>query len=169
VTAVDRAATRLQRLRENLARCQLTAEVVEADGTKFKPDQKFDGVLIDAPCSSTGTIRRHPDVAWSKQPDDITALSGLQDRLIEAGLDLVAPGGQLIFSTCSLQSAEGIERIERILERKPQWVRAPIRPDELFGLNELITPQGDLRALPNHLRSLGGLDGFFAARLVRVS
>jgi len=169
VTAVDRAATRLQRLRENLARCQLTAEVVEADGTKFKPDQKFDGVLIDAPCSSTGTIRRHPDVAWSKQPDDITALSGLQDRLIEAGLDLVAPGGQLIFSTCSLQSAEGIERIERILERKPQWVRAPIRPEELFGLNELITPQGDLRALPNHLRSLGGLDGFFAARLVRVS
>ncbi len=169
VTAVDRAAGRLQRLRENLARCGLDADVIEADGTKYKPDQLFDAVLIDAPCSSTGTIRRHPDVAWSKQPDDITALAGLQDRLLDAGINLLAPGGQMIFSTCSLQSAEGVERIDRILDRQSGLKRTPISPDELFGLSDLITPAGDLRALPHHLRSFGGLDGFFAARLAKVS
>jgi len=147
-----------------LARCKLAAEVVEADGTKCKPGQLFDGVLIDAPCSSTGTIRRHPDVAWSKQPDDITALSGLQDRLLEAGLELLAPGGQLIFSTCSLQSAEGIERIERILERKPQLVRKPIKPDELFGLSELITPRATCAHCPI-ICVQGGLDGIFRSKV----
>src|SRR5262249_29539151 len=102
VTAVDASASRLKRLRENLARLQLDATVVEADVLKYEPEGLFDAVLLDAPCSSTGTVRRHPDVPWTKSPEDIAKLAGLQARLLKAASMLVRPGGRLVLSNCSL-------------------------------------------------------------------
>lgn len=169
VTAVDRSPQRLDRLRENLARTGLDARVVEANGETWEFLDPFPLVLLDAPCSSTGTIRRHPDVAWSKGAGDIAALTRLQDRLLQGALRNLAPGGTLVYATCSLQRAEGEARIEALIASGAPVTRAPIRPEEIGGLAEAINPQGDLRALPCHLAHLGGLDGFFAARLRKTA
>jgi 16S rRNA (cytosine967-C5)-methyltransferase len=168
VTAVDRAPARLQRLRENLARLSLTAELVCADATSWTA-APFDAVLLDAPCSSTGTIRRHPDVPWLKRAADITALAGLQRRLIDHALDLTKRGGTLIYCTCSLEPEENEDIVADLLAREHGTRRVPIEAAELSGRAEFITGQGDLRTLPCHLPDadsrLGGLDGFYAARL----
>jgi 16S rRNA (cytosine967-C5)-methyltransferase len=169
VTAIDRSGPRLQRLRENLQRTGLTAQVIEADGASFGGILPFDGVLIDAPCSSTGTLRRHPDVAWAKRIQDLAPLSALQDRLLANGAKLVDVGGTLVYAVCSLQPEEGEARIAQFLIMNPSFQRRAITASEIFGMGELINAQGDLRALPCHLQRLGGLDGFFAARLVRLS
>jgi 16S rRNA (cytosine967-C5)-methyltransferase len=168
VTALDRSPRRLVRLGENLARLGLTAETVVADAAEWQPLGLYDKVLLDAPCSSTGTLRRHPDVAWIKQPADIVKLAVSQDRLLAAAAKLVRPGGLLLYCTCSLQPEEGRERIEAFLAGGASFRREPIGAAELGGLSALVTPEGDLRTLPCHLAEIGGMDGFYAARLRRI-
>jgi 16S rRNA (cytosine967-C5)-methyltransferase len=170
VTAIDRAPARLARLRENLSRLALQAELVCAEIDEWDAEP-FDAVLLDAPCSSTGTIRRHPDVPWLKDAADITALAALQGRLIERAAALTKPGGTLVYCTCSLEPEEGEEIIAALLAREPGVQRTPIDPSEVFGRGEFITKDGDLRTLPCHFPDpdsrLAGLDGFYAARLVK--
>ncbi len=167
VTAVDRSARRLGRVGENLARLRLEAEVIAADATTWRPDTPFDAVLLDAPCSATGTLRRHPDGLWLKRPGDVAKLAALQTRLLEAAGAMVAGGGTLVYCVCSLEPEEGVAQVERLLAAGAPFTRAPIRPDEVGGLAELLTPDGDLRTLPCHLADQGGMDAFFAARLQR--
>ncbi len=170
VTAVDRAPARLERLRQNLARLKLAAELVCADATAWTPDRAdFDAVLLDAPCTSTGTIRRHPDVPWLKRESDIAALASLQAHLIERALALTKAGGTLVYCTCSLEPEENEDVVAALLSRAPGVWRLPISPDEVFGRAEFINQFGDLRTLPCHFpdadsRFAGG-DGFYAARL----
>jgi len=171
VTAVDRSGPRLRRLKQNLERLGLEAEVVEADATTLKAGP-FDAVLIDAPCSATGTIRRHPDVAWNKAPGDIASLAGLQSRLLAHAADLVKPGGVLVYSTCSLEPEEGEARVAAFLEARPDFSRVPVEPGECGISPEWINAAGELRTLPFHLPDdeprKAGIDGFFAARLRRA-
>ena len=170
VTAVDRSPTRLERLRQNLARLRLGAETVEADATLWQAGP-FDAVLLDAPCSSTGAIRRHPDIPWLKSEADLGKLVALQARLLDRAAALVKPGGTLVYCSCSLEPEEGEEAAAALLDRHPDLRRSPIRPEEVAGLSELLTPDGDLRTLPCHLPDpdlrMAGLDGFYAARMVR--
>ena len=170
VTAVDRAPARLNRLRENLARLSLAAELVCADVEEWQAGP-FDAVLLDAPCSSTGTIRRHPDIPWLKQAADITKLAAFQGRLIERAAALTKPGGTLVYCTCSLEPEEGENIIAGLLARAAGIRRAPITAGEIFGRSEFLTKDGDLRTLPCHFPDpdsrLAGLDGFYAARLVK--
>ncbi len=162
VTALDRSAPRLGRLRENLARLGLTAAIAVADATAYEAEP-FDAVLLDAPCSATGTIRRHPDVAWTKAEGDIARLAELQARLLDRAADLVRPGGRLVYCTCSLEPEEGEAQVAAFLAKDARFVRVPVRAEEVGGRAELIDGNGDLRTLPSH-----GLDGFFATRLTRV-
>ena len=171
VVAVDRAPDRLERLRQNLTRLQLTAETLTADVTEWHAGP-FDAVLLDAPCSSTGTIRRHPDIPWLKRAADITALAVLQRRLVERAVQLTKPGGTLIYCSCSLEPEEGIEIVRDLLSETPSLVRRPISACEIHGHSEWLTADGDLRTLPCHLADsdsrMAGLDGFYAARLQRI-
>jgi 16S rRNA (cytosine967-C5)-methyltransferase len=171
VVAVDRAPERLERLRQNLARLQLTAEMVAADVTEWQAGP-FDAVLLDAPCSSTGTIRRHPDIPWLKRAADITALAALQRRLVARAVQLTKPGGVLVYCTCSLEPQEGLEIVHDLLSHTPNLVRRPISADEVHSHSEWLTADGDLRTLPCHLPDpdsrMAGLDGFYAARLQRI-
>ena len=167
VVAIERDAARLARLRDNLARLRLPAEIVQGDAAEWRPQAPLDAVLLDAPCSATGTIRRHPDVLRLKRPRDITALADQQDRLLEAAAAMLRPGGRLIYAVCSLQPEEGRLRIDAALARLPLRP-APFTPEELAALPEARTPEGDLRTLPSFWPERGGMDGFFASRLVRV-
>jgi 16S rRNA (cytosine967-C5)-methyltransferase len=172
LVAVDRSAGRLRRLRENLARLGLAAETVTADATKWSGGP-FDAVLVDAPCSATGTIRRHPDVPWQKRPEDLVALADLQSRLLERAAALTRPEGLLVYATCSLEPEEGEQQIRSFLARHADFVRQPIMLSEIGGIAEFVSPAGDLRTLPCHLPDpdprLAGCDGFFSARLRRLS
>ncbi len=168
VTALDRSAPRLQRLTQNLTRLDLKAEVVTADATSYAPGRQWDLILLDAPCTATGTARRHPDVLHLKTAADRDRLALLQARLLVCASELLAPGGTLVYCTCSLEPEEGPKQIEAFLSAHPDFARAPVTPAEIGGLTEAITPAGDLRTLPSHLADEGGLDGFYAARLVRV-
>ena len=171
VTAVDRSEPRLARLRENLQRCGLAAEVIAADAAEWSGGP-FDAVLIDAPCSSTGTIRRHPDIAWLKREADLAPLTALQRRLIEQAITLLRPGGCLVFCTCSLEPEEGERLIAAVLADHPEVRRKPISANEFKGLDGLITPLGEFRTLPcgwpDPDPRMAGLDGFYAARLERI-
>ncbi|GGE06669.1 MFS transporter [Aureimonas endophytica] len=171
VTALDQSETRMRRLRDNLTRLGLQAETLVADAASFAPDAPFDAVLLDAPCSSTGTIRRHPDVAFTKDAAEVEKLARVQARLLAHAAKLVAPGGTLVFSNCSLDPAEGEAVVEAFLAEEPDFHLDPVRPEELPGLGEAIDAQGRLRTLPSMLADpeprLSGLDGFFAARLIR--
>jgi len=169
VTALDRSRKRLERVKENLARLHLTAHVETADAALWRKAGEFDAILLDAPCSATGTIRRHPDVAWLKDPRDIAKLTATQDRLLDAAVELLRDGGTLIYCTCSLQPEEGRARIDALLRRHPEMRVAPIGAFEVGGLEELLTAEGDLRSFPHQLAQLGGIDGFYAARLVKGS
>lgn len=161
VTAVERDATRLLRLRENLARLGLEAETVQADVAQWQPGQRFEAILLDAPCSATGTIRRHPDVPHLKRPNDIGSLGKLQQQLLAASAALLAPGGSLVFATCSLQREEG----EAQAANPPPGLRPdPIRAEEVPGLESALSPQGWLRTRPDLWPEQGGMDGFFVAR-----
>ena len=172
VTALDRSPARMARLRDNLARLALEAETVVADAVEWPGvADGFDGVLVDAPCTSTGTIRRHPDVAWLRQEADIAALAALQGRLLRKAASLLKSGGTLVYCTCSLEPEEGEAAIAALLAAEPGLRRVPVEAQEVAGLSELLTPAGDLRTLPSHLPHadprLAGLDGFYAARLVK--
>jgi 16S rRNA (cytosine967-C5)-methyltransferase len=171
VVAVDRTEARLARLRQNLARLKLAADAVAADATQWQGGP-FDAVLLDAPCSSTGTIRRHPDIPWLKREGDIAALTALQHSLIRHAVELVRPGGLLVYCTCSLEPEECEAIVNALLESNPGLRRRPVAPEDVGGLRGLITAAGDLRTLPCHLpdptSQLGGMDGFYAARLERL-
>ena len=168
VTAVDISASRLARVRANLARLGLAAETIAADIFDWRPDAPFDAVLLDAPCTATGTIRRHPDVAWLKREADVATLAALQARMIERAVSLLKPGGTLVYCTCSLEPEEGEDHVRGVIARLPLTL-LPVAAGEIGGLAELIAPGGWLRTLPCHLPHatprLSGLDGFFVVRL----
>jgi 16S rRNA (cytosine967-C5)-methyltransferase len=165
VTAVDISARRMTRVGENLARAGFSAELVTADVGKWTPSEKFDALLLDAPCSGTGTLRRHPDIAWLKDEEDVGRLMLTQDRLLVHALDLLKPGGLLVYAVCSLQEDEGFARVGALLARDKRLQRVPVQAAELPGLAEAITPAGDIRTLPSMWAERGGLDGFYVARL----
>jgi 16S rRNA (cytosine967-C5)-methyltransferase len=171
VTAVDRSPVRINRLRENLARLSLDAETVVADALEWDGGP-FDAVLVDAPCSSTGTIRRHPDVPWLKSEADVSVLTSLQQRLLDRAVGLLKPGATLVYCVCSLEPEEGENQTTALLARDPRVTRKPITPQDVFDRAEFVTPAGDLRTLPLHLVDpdprWGGLDGFYATRLTRI-
>jgi 16S rRNA (cytosine967-C5)-methyltransferase len=172
VTAVELNANRARRLERNLATLGLKAEIVVADLFKLKPDDLFDAVLLDAPCSSTGTVRRHPDVPWTKGPQDVAKLAGLQRRMLDAAIPLVRPGGTIVFSNCSLDPEEGEHLVAAVLSERSDVRLDPVLPGEFAFTDPFLTPNGTIRTTPAGLRSdnptLAGLDGFFAARLRRT-
>jgi 16S rRNA (cytosine967-C5)-methyltransferase len=164
VTAVDASASRLGRLRENLERTHLAAELVEADALTWKPDRQFDAILLDAPCSATGTFRRHPEVLYRARPRIITEGADLQRRLLDQAAEWLKPAGTLVYSVCSLEPQEGEDVIGAFLERQPEFrIEAPGD----LPLFVSVASQGWVRILPGLLEEEGGLDGFFIARLVR--
>jgi 16S rRNA (cytosine967-C5)-methyltransferase len=174
VIAVDRSAGRMARLRDNFGRLAFDAEMVVAEGAEWldqNHDSGFDHILVDAPCTSTGTIRRHPDIGWLRQESDIGPLVAVQKRLLQGAVAALRPGGMLVYCTCSLEPEEGEHVISALLSSETGLRRMPIEASEVAGLGEIINAEGDLRTLPCHLPHpdprLGGLDGFYAARLVR--
>jgi 16S rRNA (cytosine967-C5)-methyltransferase len=170
VTALDQSASRLKRLNANLERLGLEAETIECNMADFRPETLFDAALLDAPCSSTGTIRRHPDVPYTKGPEDVTKLAGLQERLLRHALTVVKPGGLVVFSNCSLDPEEGEAMVARVVANA-SCERVPVDPLAFPGLEEAITPLGELRTTPAMIPSAGGiaggLDGFYATVLRR--
>jgi len=170
VTAVEVDAKRIERLKANLKRLRLEADIVEADAAEWSPNVTFDAVLLDAPCLSTGTIRRHPDLLRLKRESDLERLVSVQRRLLDRVGDLLKPGGLLIYCTCSLEPEEGPEQITRLLTQGA-FERVPIQAGEAGISSGWITPEGDLRTLPFHMQldaeDMSGMDGFYAARLRR--
>jgi 16S rRNA (cytosine967-C5)-methyltransferase len=162
VTAVERDANRIRRLRENLDRLHLQADVVEADASDWRPAEQFDAILLDAPCTATGTIRRHPDVARLKRPKDVQTVTQTQDKLLASASAMLRQGGRLIYAVCSMQPEEGMARIAASGLRHD-----PFHMDELPGLAGAIGPDGCLRTHPALWPERGGMDGFFAARLIK--
>jgi len=169
VVAVDHSKARLQRLDENLKRLGLAAETVRADAGAWQPGERFDAILLDAPCSSTGTIRRHPDIPYLKSNKDIDELAKVQARLLDNAVSLLKPGGRLVYATCSLEPEEGEGQVAALMARNPAIRIDPIRANEPLGDTDWAEASGVLRTFPFQL-ALGspewsGLDGFFAARL----
>jgi 16S rRNA (cytosine967-C5)-methyltransferase len=164
VTAVERDTGRMGTLKGNLQRLRLAAELISADATTWRPPEKFSAILLDAPCSATGTIRRHPDLPHLRKPRDIATLTKLQDQLLDAAADMLAPGGRLIYAVCSLQPEEGAARIDAAC------ARLGLRRDPLTlpAVPEAVTLAGDIRTHPGLWPERGGMDGFFIARLVKI-
>jgi 16S rRNA (cytosine967-C5)-methyltransferase len=170
VTAVDDSVSRLNRMRENLTRLNLKVSVILGDVLSLPKDWRYDAVLLDAPCSATGTIRRHPDLVYLKTPQQLNSLAELQEKMLAHAASLLKPGGRLVYCTCSLSPLEGERQVFKFLRTHEDFTLSPILTKELGGQSQLITPAGVLRCLPS--MSLGnspGLDGFFAARLQRNS
>jgi 16S rRNA (cytosine967-C5)-methyltransferase len=167
VVAVDRSAKRMQRLEANLARLGLGARIEIADVLGYRPDELADAVFLDAPCSATGTIRRHPDIPRIKRADEIPALTAIQHRMLRAALAMVRPGGLVVYAACSLQPEEGGEIVHPFIGPDGTADRVPIEADEIGGWAALIDAEGDLRTLPCHMAEKGGMDGFYACRLRR--
>ncbi len=171
VTAIDRSAARLALVTRNLERLALDATLVAADVLAWKPraGELADGILLDAPCTATGTARRHPDIPRAKTPQDLLQLARLQGELLECAARLLRPGGMLVYCTCSLEPEEGEAQAARFLSRNAAFARVPIAAAEIGGLADSIDRNGDLRTLPSQLGDAGGMDGFFATRLTRKS
>jgi 16S rRNA (cytosine967-C5)-methyltransferase len=167
VTAVDRSAQRMARLHENMTRLHFSVEAVAADGAAFRPREPVDAVLLDAPCTATGTIRHQPDVLHLKTEADQARLIETQRRLLLNAAQMLKPGGVLVYCTCSLQKAEGEHQAGWILSQNLGLSLSPIRADEIHGIDEMLTARGELRVLPTHWADKGGMDGFYAARFVR--
>lgn len=180
VVAVDRSAERLKRLGDNLRRLRLDADVRASDALNFQGGP-FDAILLDAPCTATGTIRRHPEIAWNKRQSDLASLAELQSKLLDRAVSLLRPGGRLVYSTCSLEPEEGEKQIAALLRRNPDIQRAPVSLQEIVsdpdaaaacGMTEWLTPEGAVRILPYYLLHeeprLSGIDGFYMVRLVRI-
>jgi 16S rRNA (cytosine967-C5)-methyltransferase len=169
VIAVDRSPKRMRRLEDNLRRLRLPAETVVADVATWRPSTPADRVLLDVPCSATGTIRRHPDVMRLKTAAEISELAKAQARLLTAAADMLAPGGLLVYCACSLQPEEGAQLVDSLIAEGLPLQRAPLPPNDGRGFNQFLTSVGDLRTLPCQMADCGGLDGFYAARLRRRS
>jgi 16S rRNA (cytosine967-C5)-methyltransferase len=167
VIAVEREDARMARLQENLTRLHLEAEMLTADARDVHIEPA-PFVLLDAPCTATGTIRRHPELPWIKAASDITLCAAAAGELLDSAALLTAPEGLLVFAVCSLEREEGPEQVEDFLRRHSEFVRVPLTPEEVFGHGEWIA-DGDLRTLPCHLADQGGMDGFYAARLKRTA
>jgi len=168
VTAADRSAPRLRRLTQNLARTGLTAEVVTVDACAWSDPRTFDAVLLDAPCSATGTFRRHPDVLWGVTPLDIARLSALQTRLLDAAAERTRPGGRMVYCVCSLEPEEGEAQVAAFLARRPDFSLVPVEPGEGGAPEGAVTADGALRLTPALAEPAGGMDGFFIARFRRA-
>jgi 16S rRNA (cytosine967-C5)-methyltransferase len=168
VTAIDRSTRRLDRLVANLKRLALPVAAVAADALTWRPARPAEAVLLDAPCTATGAIRRHPDVPHLKHPDDVARLSAVQENLLHAAIDMLRPGGTLVYCTCSLEPEEGPKRVEALLRQGAPVARLPLAADEIGAPPGWITADGDLRTLPCHLPEYDGVDGFFGARLLRL-
>lgn len=167
VTALDRSAPRLRRVAENLARTGLAAEVVAGDGATWPDRRVFDAVLLDAPCSATGTFRRHPDVLWAARPGDIASLAAVQGRLLDAAARRVRPGGRMVYCVCSLEPEEGEGQVAAFLSRTPDMTLDPIAEGEGGSPAASRRPDGTLRVLPHHQE--GGTDGFYIARFRKTA
>ncbi|HBK06119.1 MAG TPA: rRNA cytosine-C5-methylase [Acetobacteraceae bacterium] len=165
VTALERDAARIERLTVNLKRWGLHADVINADATEWTPPALFDAILLDAPCSATGTIRRHPDVARLKRPRDVQTVTQAQDKLLESAASMLRPGGRLVYAVCSLQPEEGAPRVAAAAGFGLR--HDPFSPEELAAIPEARTPEGFLRTHPGLWADKGGMDGFFAARLIK--
>ncbi|HSM20106.1 MAG TPA: transcription antitermination factor NusB [Hyphomicrobiales bacterium] len=172
VVAVEKSPRRARRLQQNLRRLALDAQVVVADALEWQPQAAADAVLLDAPCTATGTLRRHPDAAWIRREKDLDGLVALQRRLLARAVELARPGGEIVYCTCSLQPEEGEGQIAHLVEAGAPVRRAANAAEEIGGLEQAISPMGDLRTLPFMQPGadprLAGMDGFYAARLVRV-
>lgn len=171
VTALDRSTKRLRRLQENLHRLRLEDNVTveAADAAVWQAPHPFDFILLDAPCTATGTVRRHPDVLHLKAARDQESLGEVQVRLLENAHKLLAPGGILIYCTCSLQKAEGEQQVAKFLSAHNDMQRLPIGPLDAGGMEAIVTPEGDVRVLPFHLAAYGGMDGFYIARIQKAA
>jgi 16S rRNA (cytosine967-C5)-methyltransferase len=168
VVALDRSDARLKRLRQNLARTGLEAEIAVMPAEDWLDSRTFDAVLLDAPCTATGTFRRNPEVLRATKPAEVAKLADVQHRLLDAAALRVAPGGRLVYCVCSLEREEGETQIIAFLRRNPGFRTAPAVPAEIGAPDEALTPEGWLRILPSMWAEKGGVDGFFAARLERV-
>jgi 16S rRNA (cytosine967-C5)-methyltransferase len=166
VIAVEREAARLERLKENMMRLRLDATLVNDDvrDVRLEP-APF--VLLDAPCTATGTIRRHPELPWIKSAFDVTLVASMSAELFDSAARMTAPGGLLVFAVCSLEREEGPEQVAAFLDAHPDFAREALAPSDVFGHAEFIDAHGDLRTLPCHMAEQGGMDGFYAARLRR--
>lgn len=169
VVALDRSDKRLDRLRANLARTGLSAEVVAVPAEDWDDPRTFDAVLLDAPCTATGTFRRNPEVLRATKPADVAKLADVQHRLLDAAAERVKPGGRLVYCVCSLEREEGETQIIAFLRRNPAFRTAPADPAVVGAPSEALTPEGWLRILPSMWAEKGGLDGFFIARLDRIA
>lgn len=167
VIAIDRSATRIRRLNENMERLRLADQVETAafDAASWKPKTPPRFILLDAPCSATGTVRRHPDVVHLKTQTDIDRLAQIQAKLLRHAYDILAPGGVLVYCTCSLQKAEGEQQIAAFLSETPSAHKIAIKPEEIGDMEELITEDGDIRILPFMRAASGGMDGFYVSRI----
>ena len=165
VTALDIAPNRLNTLSKNLQRLGLAATVVEADLLSWQPEHLFEGVLLDAPCTGTGTIRRHPDIPILKSAADVTRQSAIQKKFLDRASSLLRPGGTLVYSVCSMERPEGPDQINALLSRNDKLNIEPIRPAEVPGFEVCIDTLGCIRTTPSHMSEAGGVDGFYIARL----
>ena len=166
VTALDKSAGRLRRVKAGLERTGLTAETLVADAADWDDERHFDAVLLDAPCTSSGTFRRHPDALWNARPGDIAALAALQTRLLDSAAARVRPGGRLVYSVCSLELEEGEAPVRAFLAARADFALDSAAPGEAGAPLASLAPEGWLRVLPHHLE--GGIDGFFVARMRRA-
>jgi len=165
VTAVEQSGSRMKRLKGNLVRLGMEAEFLQSKLEDLPAEPRFDAILLDAPCSSTGTIRRHPDVFWTKDGSDVEKLAGVQARLLRHAFGLLRPGGMLVFSNCSLDPLEGEALVEAFLVEHADAARVPVKAEDWPGLEAAIDANGDVRTTP---AMLGGMDGFYAAVLTRL-
>lgn len=168
VVAVEASAKRMKKVSANLERTGLNSELVTADVAEWQPPEALDAILLDAPCTATGTLRRRPDAAWAKQEGDIANLATIQARLFDAAFSMLQPGGRLVYCTCSLEPEEGEDQLAAFLQRTADAVLDPVRPEELPELEQAITSDGSVRTRPDLWAERGGMDGFFIARLVRA-
>jgi 16S rRNA (cytosine967-C5)-methyltransferase len=168
VVALDRSDARLKRLRQNLARTDLKAEIAVMPAEDWLDSRTFDAVLLDAPCTATGTFRRNPEALRATKPAEVAKLADVQHRLLDAAAERVAPGGRLVYCVCSLEREEGETQIIAFLRRNPAFRTTPAVPADLGAPDEALTPEGWLRILPSMWAEKGGVDGFFAARLDRI-
>ena len=169
VDALDISSGRLSLVEANLRRLRLKADIIEADLRSWRPPQPYSAILVDAPCTSTGTIRRHPDIFHLRREVDVGRLATLQSQLLDSAALMLAPRGFLIYCTCSLQPEEGINQVQRILAANDGLERWPVSPDSLPGFEGAVRPDGDVQILPHELADDGGSDGFFISRLRRTS